>query len=148
MVLKSSVSGVHQVSCKRVLVVEDDEDSAELLRIVLTHAGYEVGVGHLVATALDMARLMKPHVAFVDLGLPDGDGYQLLAAFQADPVLRHCRFIATTGRGEPEDIARSLALGCDQHLTKPIGVDTVLAAVARCTGFSSSSNSNRRPAAG
>jgi CheY-like chemotaxis protein len=127
----SSQSGVGELSCKRILVVEDDADSAELIALMLESAGYQVSVVHSVSAARETAGVLQPHVVLIDLGLPDGDGYELLASLQADRILGPCRFIATTGYGDPETIARSLALGFDEHLTKPLLRGSVLGAVAR-----------------
>jgi CheY-like chemotaxis protein len=127
----SSQSSVRELSCKRVLVVEDDADAAELLGLVLEQAGYEVCVVDSVASAIQSAPILQPHVVLIDLGLPDGHGYDLLAALRAQPMLGPCRFVATTGYGDREIIARSLALGFDEHLIKPLHLDVVLAAVAR-----------------
>jgi CheY-like chemotaxis protein len=132
MLTSAAQSGVRELSCKRLLVVEDDEDSAELLRLVLSSAGYQVCVVHSVAAALETAPILQPHVALIDLGLPDGDGYELLASLQANSGPLRCRFVATTGDSAPETMARSLSLGFDEHLTKPLSLEIVLATVARC----------------
>ena len=129
--LGSLLSTVGDPSCKRVLVVEDDGDSGELLGLLLEDAGYQACVVHSVAAAMKTAVVVQPHVVLIDLGLPDGDGHELLAALQKDPALGHCRFIATTGHGDQETILRSLELGFDEHLTKPLQQESVLAAVAR-----------------
>jgi CheY-like chemotaxis protein len=142
-VISKLPSSIRELSCRRVLVVEDDADSAELLGLMLEHSGYQVYVVNSVAAAIETAYLAQPHAALIDLGLPDGDGFEVLIALQAEPTLRRCRFVATTGYGDQETMARSLALGFDEHLTKPLHREIVLAAVAR--GTAGNSNATLSP---
>jgi CheY-like chemotaxis protein len=109
---------------------KNDEDSAELLGMVLEFAGYQAFVAESAAEALEMARLIQPHVALLDCGLHVVDGCELAAVFRAQPVMSSCRFVATGGHPGAEAAARSLAAGFDPHLTKPLDCDAVLAAVA------------------
>lgn len=116
---------------KRVLVVEDDEDSALLLAETLGDAGYSVEVAHDGATALEKAVAFKPEVAVLDVGLPDMDGYQLAQRIRALPDLpESLRLIALTGYGGDEERKRSQAAGFDVHLVKPVLPDTLERALA------------------
>lgn len=116
---------------KRVLVVEDDEDSALLLAETLGDHGYTVEVARDGASALEKAAEFKPEAGVLDVGLPDMDGYQLatklrgLAGLPAD-----LRLIALTGYGGDEELKRSKAAGFDVHLVKPVLPDALAAAIS------------------
>ena len=121
------------MSGRRVLVVEDDEDSALLLAEILGDHGYAVEVAHDGASALAKASTFQPEVAVLDVGLPDMDGYQLAAKLrQLVPELpAGLRLIALTGYGGDEERARSRAAGFDVHLVKPLLPDTLAAAIEK-----------------
>jgi CheY-like chemotaxis protein len=91
-------SGARDVSNRRrVLVVDDDSDSADLLELWLERAGHQVCVANGAVAALALVEDFRPQIALVDIGLPDMDGYELVATLQAKPELEACRFIAVTG---------------------------------------------------
>lgn len=112
------------VGLKRVLVVEDDEDSADLMAETLARLGCQVALAYSGAEALEQVVAFLPEVALVDLGLPDMDGAEL------GPKLRSCcaqslRLIALTGYSDERVRARLRALGFERHLVKPVHPDTV-----------------------
>jgi DNA-binding response OmpR family regulator len=111
---------------KRVLVVEDDEDSAELLAETLQRRGYQVSVAHSGGEALALAVTFEPHVVFLDLGLPDMDGSELCPRLRA-LARAPDRLIALTGFSG--DSARLLALGFDRCLLKPAPMEALLGAL-------------------
>jgi CheY-like chemotaxis protein len=110
----------------RVLVVEDDADTAETLRALLALYGYQVAVARTSQQGIETARKLEPHIVLCDIGLPDSDGYVV------GSVLRQCsgtidaRLIAVTGHGEPRDRQRALAAGFDEHLVKPVDPQVLL----------------------
>jgi CheY-like chemotaxis protein len=110
---------------KRIHVVEDDEDSAELLAETLERRGYQVSVAHTGADAVELAASLKPDVVFLDLGLPDMDGTELCPRLRGleDPPKR---MIALTGYGG--DQAGLLEVGFDQCLRKPAPADALVCA--------------------
>jgi CheY-like chemotaxis protein len=124
-------SGVRDVSARRILIVDDNADSAELLVLVLGRAGYEVSVASTPAVALRVAPDFRPHLALIDIGLPDMNGYELVRALRAQPQLEQCRFIAVTGYSVEHAPHQSEAAGFDFHLTKPVDFEVLLNAVAR-----------------
>jgi CheY-like chemotaxis protein len=126
---RSPLSTIRDLETRRVLIVEDNADSAELLGYMLEHAGYQAHVVHSAAAALETAQVLQPHVALIDIGLPGINGYELAARLRAQPLLGSCRLIATTGHSGREAIERSLAAGFDDHLTKPLDRDALLAVV-------------------
>ena len=120
------------MSGRRVLVVEDDEDSALLLAEILGDHGYAVEVAHDGASALEKAITFQPEVAVLDVGLPDMDGYQLAAKLRQLDLARSpagLRLIALTGYGGDEERVRSRAAGFDVHLVKPILPDALASAI-------------------
>jgi PAS domain S-box-containing protein len=133
---------------RRVLVVDDNRDAAELTAEALRDSGYDVTVVFDPVEALKVAAREKARmgtdsvgagfdVAILDIGLPVMDGYELaqkLRALQAEPPARGAstRFIAVTGYGQETDRARSDAAGFDQHLVKPVDLDVLVAAIEHC----------------
>jgi CheY-like chemotaxis protein len=111
---------------KRILVVEDDEDSAELLSETLRLRGYSVAIAHSGADALEVAVAFEPSVVFLDLGLPDMDGTELCPRLRALPRPPQ-RLIALTGFGG--DHVRLLGLGFHQCLLKPASTEALACAV-------------------
>jgi CheY-like chemotaxis protein len=109
----------------RVLVVEDNPDTAETLRCLLSECGFHVAVAHNTQEGLQTARRLEPHVVLCDIGLPDGDGYMVGSVLRQSSC-RGARLIAVTGHVEEVDRQRALAAGFDQHLAKPVDPKTLL----------------------
>jgi signal transduction histidine kinase/CheY-like chemotaxis protein len=104
---------------RKVLVVEDNDDSRELLTAMLRRAGHRVSDAADGLRGVDAALHGKPEVMFVDLGLPGLDGYGVARRVRRALGSR-VLLVALTGYGQPEDRARSLDAGFDVHLTKPV----------------------------
>ncbi len=113
----------------RVLVVDDNEDAAEVLADMLEMYGHETRRAHEGATALRIAEVFDPDVAILDIGLPGMDGFQLARRFSEHPQLRRTRLVAVTGYGEDRDRARSAAAGFTVHLVKPVDIAELRAAI-------------------
>lgn len=109
-----------QRSGLKILVVEDNRDAAESLRMVLELSDHRVDVAFTGSTGLDVARRELPDVMICDLGLPGMDGFSVARAVRSDPRLSETRMIAVTGYGSEEDRRRSREAGFDEHLTKPV----------------------------
>ncbi|HET9212235.1 MAG TPA: ATP-binding protein [Thermoanaerobaculia bacterium] len=104
----------------RVLVVDDSEDTTELLGTLLEMAGHSIQVAHTGPSALEAAAAFRPDAIILDIGLPGLDGYQVAQRLRGDPALKSVTLIAATGYGQEEDLRRSREVGFDQHLVKPI----------------------------
>ena len=115
----------------RVLVADDNADSAETLAMVLETEGHELQIAHDGAEALRMALDWRPDVAILDIGMPGLDGHEVAEALRRTPGLEGIALLAVTGWGSPEDRARSAASGFDVHLTKPVDPLQVLQVLAR-----------------
>ena len=113
----------------RVLVVDDNADGAEMLAEILIEKGYDTRVAHDAPTALRVAAEFAPNVAFLDIGLPVMDGYELASHLRGLPGLQDVRLIALTGYGQESDRQRSREAGFHQHLVKPVDIDSLEAAV-------------------
>src|SRR5436309_1494426 len=85
---------------RRVLIVDDNQDSAELLAFALGREGHDTRVAHDAHEAIPLAIQFRPEIAFLDIGLPGVDGFELLRTLHAEPVLAGCKFIAVTGHAE------------------------------------------------
>ena len=118
----------HDGAPRRILVVEDNEDSREMLRYLLTLDGHEVHEAADGPAGLAAALHLRPDIAFVDVGLPGLDGYEIARRVRAETGSR-IRLVALTGYGQPEDRRLSLEAGFDAHIVKPVAPDAVLDAI-------------------
>jgi signal transduction histidine kinase len=107
-------------SLRRVLVVEDNLDTAETLRDLLELSGFEVAIAGSGSEGVAAAHVFHPEVVLCDLGLPGMNGFEVASALRRDPVTAGVRLIALTGYGGDEDRRRSREAGFDVHLTKPV----------------------------
>jgi CheY-like chemotaxis protein len=107
----------------RLLVVDDNIDSGEVLSDLLRLLGYDVRLAHDAAAALASAREFAPHAMILDIGMPHVDGYALARMLRADSALSRIRLIAHTGFGSAEDREKTAAAGFDFHLVKPAAID-------------------------
>ena len=107
----------------RLLVVDDNVDSGEVLSDLLQLLGYEVRLAHDAPTALASAREFEPHAMILDIGMPHVDGYALARMLRADSALSRIRLIAHTGFGSAQDREKTAAAGFDFHLVKPAALD-------------------------
>jgi CheY-like chemotaxis protein len=104
---------------RRVLLVEDNPDSRELLKLLLEARGHRVDVASDGVQGVERAVALSPEVLIVDIGLPGLDGYGVAQRVRAH-FGRNVLLVALTGYGQPEDEQRALAAGFDVHCTKPV----------------------------
>jgi CheY-like chemotaxis protein len=110
---------------RRVLVVDDNEDAANSLAMLLRLGGHAVRVVHDGQGALAAVEAEMPELIFLDIGLPDLFGYEVARRIRAMPGANGVSLIALTGWGQEEDRRRSHEAGFDEHLTKPVEMDTL-----------------------
>jgi signal transduction histidine kinase/CheY-like chemotaxis protein len=115
---------------RRVLVVEDNRDSADTLCMVLSVSGYEVDVAYTGTDGLAAAQSRHPDAVICDIGLPGMNGYEIAMALRSDPANTSMHLIAVTGYGGPEDRKRALEAGFDVHLVKPVPPTRLLSHLA------------------
>ncbi|MDP3413273.1 MAG: ATP-binding protein, partial [Polaromonas sp.] len=104
----------------QVLVVDDNRDAANSLAEILRLMSFQVKVAYDGPTAVELARECLPRLVVLDIGMPDMDGYEVLAALRALPGGGSVTAAALTGFGTEEDKGRALGAGFDIHLTKPL----------------------------
>jgi two-component system, sensor histidine kinase len=114
---------------RRILVVEDNVDAAELLSLLLRGLGHEVGVVNDGREAVEAARKMRPDVILLDIGLPGVDGFHIAKALRTMPETSAAHLIALSGYGQQKDRERSAAAGFDLHLVKPVDPGKLTAAI-------------------
>ena len=115
----------------RVLVVDDNVDAADSLRLVLDLQGHETEVAYDPASALVAVERFAPDCVLLDIGLPDIDGYETARRIRALPGGDRMRLIAVTGWGQTEDKQRARAAGFDAHLTKPVESSAISALLTK-----------------
>ena len=108
---------------RRVLVGDDNQDFANSLASVLQSMGHEVRAEHDGEAGLSAAMAFRPEVAFLDIGMPKLNGYDLAARLRAHPVTAATTLIAVTGWGQATDLQRARDAGFDEHMVKPVEMD-------------------------
>jgi CheY-like chemotaxis protein len=105
---------------RRILVVDDDVDSAEALAELLRDYGHEVATAHAGMPAIDQARLHRPEIVLLDICMPEMDGYEVAKRLRDEIGLSDALIVALTGYGEDRDRHLARTAGFDQHVTKPV----------------------------
>ena len=111
---------------RNILVVDDNQDAAELIAEALAAAGHDVRTAFDGPAALAISEEFDPDVVFLDIGLPVMDGYEVARRMRASDGKR-MRLVAITGYGQEADRKRALAAGFDSHLVKPVPIEVTLA---------------------
>ncbi|WP_326540469.1 hybrid sensor histidine kinase/response regulator [Pseudorhodoferax sp.] len=114
-----------------LLVIDDNEDAANLLAELLAETGHAVRVAHHPTAALRLFDEKVPDLALVDIGLPDMDGYALARRMRLHPQGGRARLVALTGYGSASDRVQALASGFDEHLAKPVDPALLEQVIAR-----------------
>jgi CheY-like chemotaxis protein len=119
---------------RRVLIVDDNEDAANSLAMILKLGGHETLSVYTAADALTRAAAFQPEVVLLDIGLPGMNGYEVAQQMRELPGLRHVRLVAVTGYGRSEDRLRAREAGFDDHLVKPVEFGALEHTLAGTTG--------------
>jgi PAS domain S-box-containing protein len=129
---REALTGLGDLTGIRVFAIDDEEDALTLLRVVLETAGAEVTTLNSPATALDRIAEAKPHVLVVDLGMPEMDGFDLIARIRQspNPAIRGIPAAALTAFARSEDRTKALRSGFEMHLAKPVDPGELVASVA------------------
>jgi CheY-like chemotaxis protein len=125
-----------RLSGVRVLIVEDEEDTRDLLSAALRHSGAEVDSAASAVEALAALRRHRPDVLVCDIGMPGEDGYALLSRVRALSPEEGglVPAVALTAYARPDDRRRALAAGYQIHLAKPVDPDELISIIARMAG--------------
>ena len=114
---------------KRILVVDDNADAAEMLRLLLEAAGHEVMVENDATRGLASARMHTPDIGLLDIGLPDMDGAELARRLREYEATAGMKLIAVTGYGQEPDRRNAIEAGFDHHMVKPVNINTLMALI-------------------
>jgi CheY-like chemotaxis protein len=114
------VGPVHEI-----LLVEDNPDARETLRLILELEGHHVAATDTGERAIALALEQPFTVALIDIGLPDVDGYHVAQRIRSGPEGGRMVLVALTGYGQPEDVRRAREAGFDAHVVKPVDPDAL-----------------------
>ena len=120
-------------SALRVLVVDDNLDAANVLKMLVEEAGHLVRMAHTGPTALAAALDYRPDVMLLDIGLPELDGFEVAKRIRQEPLLRDIVLVAVTGYRQATDRQRVLEAGFDHYLVKPADFEKVRQILAEVT---------------
>jgi CheY-like chemotaxis protein len=115
---------------ERILVVDDQRDVADALTRLLQTLGYEAKAVYEGRRAVDEAVAFPPDLMFIDIGMPDFDGYKTVATIRGHRECAHAILIALTGWSQPEDRQRAYESGFDLHISKPMNIDKLMEVLA------------------
>jgi PAS domain S-box-containing protein len=110
----------------RILVVDDNIDTANGLAKLMKLFGHDVAVAYDGQSAMDAARIHHPEIVLLDVGLPRMNGYEVAAQMRREPCCMSALIIAISGYGQEEDRRKSQQAGFDHHLVKPVNLDALL----------------------
>lgn len=134
-IIGGGIQAAEDASMKKILIVEDQDEIRELIRVTLEFDDYEIDEAPNGAIGLSKAASFKPDLILLDVMMPGGlNGLQVCEKVKADPVLRGSKVILLTARGQESDRQAGLKAGADEYLIKPFSpmdlmrvIDTVLA---------------------
>lgn len=116
-------------SARRVLIIDDNDDAAQLLAMFVGALGPEAKVANDGASGLEAAGAFMPDVVFLDLGMPGMSGYEVAPRLRRIHGLEQVYIVALTGWNDARTRQQVVACGFDKHLTKPAAVDSIQAIV-------------------
>ncbi|MBC8732749.1 PAS domain S-box protein [Paraburkholderia sp. UCT2] len=129
-----TINAAPHVQPLRILLVDDNRDSADSLAMLLELKGHEVRIAYEGEQALQISPRFSPHLALIDLAMPKMDGYATLAAMRALPEMSRTMYAAMTGFGHASDLDRTRSAGFHAHLVKPVEMVVLDALLAKADG--------------
>jgi CheY-like chemotaxis protein len=126
--LSTSVEGRTNL---RVLVIDDQQDTAETLAILMRHEGHKVRTCCKSIESAEIAKLEQPDVVLLDIGMPKMDGYAVVRRLREQRETAHACIVAVTGHSLPADKERIKVAGFDAHIVKPYDVRDILDTIGR-----------------
>jgi CheY-like chemotaxis protein len=131
----------------RILVVDDNQDSACSMTLLLQLQGHEVSVAHAGQAALKVADEFRPDVILLDIGMPGMNGYEVARQLRAQQAFAETLLVAVTGYGRASDVKQTQSAGFDHHLVKPIDYDKLQALLTARSSRAASPSRAALPAA-
>jgi two-component system, chemotaxis family, CheB/CheR fusion protein len=110
---------------RRILVVDDNSDGADSLAMLLRLDGHDVEIAYNAPGTFEAVQRLRPEAIFLDIGLPQMDGYEIARRLRADPAAKRAHLIALTGYGQEHDRERAREAGFGAHLVKPADIEAV-----------------------
>jgi two-component system cell cycle response regulator DivK len=132
-----------KMSKGRILVVEDNMDNYQLVRFILERAGYDVFLAVNGRDGVDAARLQRPDLILMDLGMPEMDGWIATEKLKSDDTTKSIPLYALTAHTLPVERKRALLAGCDGYVSKPIHMEGFLEVIDGA--FAKMDNDESRP---
>jgi CheY-like chemotaxis protein len=123
-----------EMKTRKILIVEDNTDNAESLRLLLQFFGHDVWVAPTGPEGVRLAQANRPDIILCDIGLPGLDGFGVATAVRQDPATAHAYLVAITGYGSDQTRSRCGEVGFDRYFTKPIDPDLLVELVAGAPG--------------
>jgi two-component system KDP operon response regulator KdpE len=124
----------------KILIIEDDADTRQLLRIRLEGQGYETAAAADAVGAIQVAREERPDAILLDMGLPGGDGIVVMERLKSFPALEHIPVIVVSAREPSATGARAAEAGAHAYVQKPIDHEALLSAIRSALGEAGSSS--------
>jgi CheY-like chemotaxis protein len=115
----------------KLLIVEDNSDAREMMRMLLESYGFTVVTAPDGLAALTTIEIERPDIAFVDIGLPEMNGYDVARRVRRTGVAMDTHLVALTGYGQSSDRQKAQEAGFDDHLTKPVAMDQLEAILSK-----------------
>jgi len=128
--ISSSVSEPAAGAARRVLIVDDNQDGAESLALLVEMNGHDIFLAHDGLEAIEAAERIRPDVVLLDIGLPSLNGYEVCQRIREKPWGKGLILVALTGWGQEEDRRKSKEAGFNAHLVKPVDYDALMKVLA------------------
>ena len=122
------------MSQKTVLIIEDEEDAADMFAEMMRVSGYRVLKKSSSTPALRMLTAEKPDVVILDIMMPEISGLEILRQMRQDPVLANLPVVVVSAKSMPADIKIGMEAGASMYLTKPVGFTELKEAIERALG--------------
>lgn len=116
---------IEHAAARRVVVIDDDRDVADSLAMLLELLGCDVRTAYSGEAGIPLVVEFRPSIIFLDLGMPDMNGYETARHIRAEPAGQQAQLVALTGWGQAADKARTREAGFDRHLVKPADIDAL-----------------------
>ncbi len=120
---------------KKILIIDDERITTELVQVYLERYGFEVVCAYDGAEGLEVARAEKPDLILLDIVLPRKDGFAVCEELRSDPDFKDVRIIMFTAKGLSEDIERGRQLGADEYVIKPFSGKNLLVLIKKQLGL-------------
>ena len=130
----------------RILIVDDNQDGADSLAMLLEEVGQETHQAHDGMEAIAAAEHLRPDAVLLDIGLPKLNGYEVCRRIRRQPWGQRVTMVAVTGWGQEEDRQRSQEAGFDSHLVKPVDCDVLMRLLASLPSVGEAPRPPARPA--